>query len=41
MQTLEITVNDKEINLINIYGPNNGDVNFLYMITFRKIFKRK
>ena len=28
MQTLEIIINDKEINLINIYGPNNDDVNF-------------
>ena len=27
MQILEIIVNDKEINLINIYGPNNDDVN--------------
>ena len=27
MQTLEIIVNDKEINLINIYGPNIDDVN--------------
>ena len=28
MQILEIIINDKEINLINIYGPNNDDVNF-------------
>ena len=27
-QILEIIINDKEINLINIYGPNNDDVNF-------------
>ena len=28
MQTLEMFVNDKDINLINIYGPNNDDGNF-------------
>ena len=28
MQILEIIINDKEISLINIYGPNNDDVNF-------------
>ena len=28
MQILEIIINDKEINLINIYGPNKDDVNF-------------
>ena len=28
MQILEIIINDKEINLINVYGPNNDDVNF-------------
>ena len=39
MQILEIIINDKEINLINIYGPNNDDVNFLEHL--EKIFKRK
>ena len=28
MQTLEKIVNVNEISLINIYGPNNDDVNF-------------
>ena len=28
MQTLEMFVNDKDINLINIYGLNNDDENF-------------
>ena len=25
MQALELILNDKEINLINVYGPNNDD----------------
>ena len=29
MQALELIINDKEINLINVYGPNNDDGNFL------------
>ena len=28
MQSLEIIINYKEINLIYIYGPNNDDENF-------------
>ena len=29
MQALELIINDKEINLINVYVPNNDDGNFL------------
>ena len=28
MQALELIINDKEISLINVYGPNNDDGNF-------------
>ena len=28
MQALELIINDKEINLISVYGPNNDDGNF-------------
>ena len=28
MQTLKFIINAKEINLINVYGPNNDDGNF-------------
>ena len=28
MQALELIINDKEINLINVDGPNNDDGNF-------------
>ena len=28
MQALELIINDKEINFINIYGPNNNDCIF-------------
>ena len=39
MQTLEIIVNDNEINLINSYGPKNDDANFF--VHLEKTLKRK
>ena len=33
MQALELTINDKEITIINVYGPNNDNTNFYQILT--------
>ena len=33
MQALELTINDKELTIINVYGPNNDNTNFYQMLT--------
>ena len=33
MQALELTINNKEITIINVYGSNNDNTNFYQILT--------
>ena len=32
MQSVELNVNDKDITIINVYGPNKDDISFFYIL---------